>query len=214
MNKVLDTLKSAFGKVKEIYKKYSEIITPTLVLSIICIVITLALSSTNKLTKDRIDAIAEQNKKEAMTNLVDADDFPEVTDTFTLNGEEVEITYNLAVKDEKTVAYIFTLSEKGYGGDVSVMTAVKPDNTVLAVNILDASNESPGYGKDVTKEVFYSQYNGLSGNITVIRDGSGEASKNEVNTISGATLSTNAVTKAVNNSIECAKQITEEGDVK
>ncbi len=214
MNKVLDTLKSAFGKVKEIYKKYSEIITPTLVLSVICIVVTLALSSTNKLTKGRIDAIAEQNKKDAMTALVDADDFPEVKGTFILNGEELEITYNLAVKDEKTIAYIFTLNETGFGGKISVMTAVSPDLTVLSVNFLDVSSETTGYGQDLTKEEFYTQFNGLKENITVVRDGSGTSDENEVNVISGATISTKAATNAVNNSLCLAKQITAEGDVK
>ncbi len=211
MNKVLNALKPAFGRVKEAYKKYSEIITPTLVLSVICIVVTLALSSTNKLTKGHIDAITQENKKNAMTALVDADDFPAVTDTFTLNGKNVEISYNLAVKDEETIAYIFTLNETGFGGKISVMTAVSPDLTVLAVNFLDVSSETTGYGQDLTKKEFYTQFNGLKENITVVRDGSGTSEQNEVNVISGATISTKAAAKAVNNSIECAKQITEKG---
>ncbi len=212
MNKILNALKSVFTKIKTTYKKYSEIITPTAVLAIICVVVTLALSGTNMLTKDTIDRLAEQTRKDAMIKLVDADNFPEETVTVKSDGEETEITYNLAVKNDEIIAYIFTVDEQGYGGIVSVMTAVGVDGVVIAVDILDASNETPGFGKNVTKESFYTQYEGLRKDIEVVKGGNADSSKNQINAVTSATISSTAVTKAVNQSLNYAAELIEKGD--
>ncbi|MDO4609001.1 MAG: RnfABCDGE type electron transport complex subunit G, partial [Clostridia bacterium] len=213
-SKFLNTLKSIFAKIKNTYKKYADVITPTAVLSIICIVVTLALSGTNLLTKDKITKLAELARKDAMVKLVDADEFVEKTQNLKVDKKNEKITYNLAVKDKKTIAYIFTVDEQGYGGVVSVMTAVDTKGKVIAVDILDASNETPGFGKNVTKESFYTQYSGLKKGITVEKGGKADKDKNQINAVTGATISSTAVTTAVNQAIDFAAQIEAKGENK
>ncbi len=214
MNKFLNTLKSILLKIKNGYKKCSDIATPTIVLSVVCIVVTLALSGTNLLTKDIIAELAEKARTEAMVALVDADEFTEKTEKLKLDKEKIDVTYNLAQKDDKTVAYIFTIDEQGYGGIVSVMTAVNTDGTVYAVKILDAANETPGFGKNITKESFYTQYNGLKQGIEVVKGGKAESDKNQINAVTSATISSNAVTTAVNKALNFAAQISTKGESK
>lgn len=214
MSKFLNALKSVFTKIKDTYKKYAEIITPTAVLSIICVIVTLALSGTNLLTKDKITKLAEQTRKDAMVKLVDADEFTEKSQKFNIDKQQVEITYNVALKDNKAIAYIFIVDEQGYGGIISVMTAVDVDGKVLAVDILDASNETPGFGKNVTKESFYTQYNGLKNDIEVVKGGKADKDNNQINAVTGATISSTAVTTAVNKAIDFAEQASAKGDVK
>ena len=176
---------------------YKDIIKPVCVLLAICVIIPLALSLTNKVTADKIAELEEKNSRETMANLIEADEFNE--NELEDGGES--FTYYIAVKDGETVGFIFKTAEKGYGGDVSVMTAVNPDGTVKSVAILDVSNETPGLGQNAAKESFYSQYAGKKSGISLLKNGA-DTAKNEVNAVTGATITSTAVNKAVNTALE------------
>ena len=153
------------------------------VLLAICIIIPLALSVTNKVTAKKIAELEAANSKKNMQSLIDADNFEEC--------ENGEITYYAAINGGETAAYIFTESSKGYGGDVSVMTAIKPDGTVAGVAILDVSGETPGLGQNAAKESFFSQYIGLKNGVSVLKNGA-KAENNEVDAVTGATITSTA----------------------
>ena len=176
---------------------YKDIIKPVCVLLAICVIIPLALSLTNKVTADKIAELEEKNSRETMANLIEADEF---TENELEDGGE-SFTYYIAVKDGETVGFIFKTAEKGYGGDVSVMTAVNPDGTVKSVAILDVSNETPGLGQNAAKESFYSQYANKKSGISLLKNGA-DTAKNEVNAVTGATITSTAVNKAVNTALE------------
>lgn len=179
--------------IEAIKKNREDIIKPVGVLLAICIIIPLALSVTNKVTAKKIAELENENSKKNMQSLVSADDFEKCSD----GG----IEYYTAIKGGDTAAYIFTESAKGYGGDVSVMTAVKPDGTVAGVAILDVSNETPGLGQNAAKESFYSQYAGLKKGVSLLKNGA-KAENNEVDAITGATITSTAVTRAVNTALD------------
>ena len=186
------------AKLVEIIKSNkNDIIKPVAVLLAICIIIPLALSLTNRITKDKIAELDEKNSRETMASLIKADSF---TEEGFKDGEN-EFTYNLALKDGEIVGYIFKTAEKGYGGDVSVMTAVNVDGTVKSVAVLDVSNETPGLGQNAAKESYYSQYEGKKSGISLLKNGA-DSAKNEVNAVTGATITSTAVNKAVNQALE------------
>lgn len=190
-------------KIKSFFKANSEIITPTAVLAIICVVVTLALSSTNLLTAGKIEALAIETQNEAMAKLIEADEYTSLT-TDTSFGE---ITYNAAIKDGETIGCIFVTAANGYGGEISVMTAVDMDCKIIAVEILAADDETPGLGQNVTKPDWYAQFANLKDNITVIKGGSANKDNNEINAVTGATISSKAVTTAVNQALDYAAEI-------
>ena len=179
--------------IEAIKKNREDIIKPVGVMLAICIIIPLALSVTNKVTAKKIAELEAANSRKNMQSLIDADNFEEC--------ENGEITYYAAINGGKTAAYIFTESSKGYGGDVSVMTAVNPDGTVKSVAILDVSNETPGLGQNAAKESFYSQYQDKKSGISLLKNGA-ESDKNEVNAVTGATITSTAVNKAVNKALK------------
>lgn len=179
--------------IEAIKKNRGDIIKPVGVLLAICIIIPLALSVTNKVTAKKIAELEKENSKKNMKSLVSADDFEKCSD----GG----IEYYTAIKGGETAAYIFTESAKGYGGDVSVMTAVKPDGTIAGVAILDVSNETPGLGQNAAKESFYSQYAGLKKGVSLLKNGA-KAENNEVDAVTGATITSTAVTRAVNTALD------------
>lgn len=208
MKELLNKIKPIFDKVVEFYKKISDVATPTLVLSVICIVVTLALSSANALTHKKIEALAIENQNKAMAKLIEADEYHELP----ANTSFGDITYNAAIKDGNTIGCIFVTEAKGYGGTVSVMTAVDMDGKILAVEILAADNETPGLGQNVTKPDWYAQFSGLKGDITVIKGGSANTDNNEINAVTGATISSKAVTSAVNKALDYANEVIVKGD--
>lgn len=179
--------------IEAIKKNREDIIKPVGVLLATCIIIPLALSVTNKVTAKKIAELENENSKKNMQSLVSADDFEKCSD----GG----IEYYTAIKGGDTAAYIFTESAKGYGGDVSVMTAVKPDGTVAGVAILDVSGETPGLGQNAAKESFYSQYAGLKKGVSLLKNGA-KAENNEVDAVTGATITSTAVTRAVNAALD------------
>ena len=195
-----------FEKIKSFYKSNSEVITPTAVLAVICIVVTLALSSANLLTYKKIDALAKETQEKAMAKVMSGE-YEEITKNI---GDD-EVTYNVVRKDGVVIGYIFTTSAKGYGGEVSVMTAVKTDLTVAAIEILDASGETPGLGQNVTKASWYKQFAAHTNDISVVKSGANNE-KNEIDAVTGATISSKAVTSAVNQALDYAKEIMAKGD--
>lgn len=196
-------MNNVLQKIKSFFKANSEVITPTVVLSIICVVVTLALSSTNLLTADRIEALSIETQNKAMAKLIEADEYHELPAT-TSKGD---ITYHAAIKDSDTVGVIFVTEANGYGGAISVMTAVDMDGKIIAVEILEAADETPGLGQNVTKEYFYTRFNGMSGDIVVQKAGTAKKENNEIDAVTGATISSKAVTSAVNLALDYAAEI-------
>ena len=203
-------MKELLNKIAAYYKKISDIVTPTAVLAIICVVVTLALSSTNLLTEGKIKALAIETQNKAMAKLIEADEYHELP-AKTSYGD---ITYNAAIKDGDTIGCIFVTEANGYGGTISVMTAVDMDCNIIAVEILAAADETPGLGQNVTKPDWYGQFAGLKDDITVIKGGSANAENNEINAVTGATISSKAVTAAVNQALDYAKEIIVNTEVK
>lgn len=91
-----------------------------------------------------------------------------------------------------------TTEAKGYGGAIEVMTGIRPDGTVSGVTILSMS-ETPGLGAKTKESSFLRQYTGANApDLAVNKDGG------TVNAVSGATISSRAVTEAVNSAIATA----------
>lgn len=174
-----------WGAVVSFFKNEKDsIIKPTVVLLCICIIIPLALAVTNKVTEDRIKVLEEKNAKQTMSSLVKAEKF--------VSKDGNGFAYHEAVnKKGEVVAYIFKTSAKGYGGDVVVMTAFSPTGSISNLAVLDVSNETPGLGQNAAKPAFYEQFKDISDKISI----------NDVDTVTSATITSKAVTNAINDAI-------------
>ena len=179
-------------------KNFKTIILTTFALTLICGISALGLAYTNKLTAPEIAKAAQKAQFEAMGRVIPADKYPE--DTVSLNGEH---SYNIAMKGDEIKGYIFTVSKNGYGGAVTVMTGIDLDGKVIAIEVLDASNETPGLGQNVTKSTFWEQFKGKTEGITVGGD---------IDGVTGATISSRAVADCVNTAFDYYKLIVKEGE--
>lgn len=173
-----------------------EILVPTVILLVICMVASALLAGTNMLTKDKIAAINAETKAKAMQivmpDAVSFGDVAEATDS---------LEYCEALDENgNVIGYAFTSVVTGYGGDVQVMIGLNTDGSVKKVTIISADDETPGLGQNVKKDSFLDQFTGKTGEITVVKNA--VSSDDEIQAVTSATITSKAVTKAVNSAIE------------
>lgn len=173
-----------------------EILVPTIILLVICVVASALLAGTNMLTKDKIAAINAETKAKAMqTVMPDAASFGDsVTATDSLEYSQA-LDANGAV-----VGYAFTSVVNGYGGEVQVMIGINPDGSINKVTIISADDETPGLGQNVKKDSFLDRFTGKTGELTVTKNTS--VADNEIQAVTSATITSKAVVSAVNTSTE------------
>lgn len=110
-----------------------------------------------------------------------------------------------AEKGGKVIAYVVPSESKGYGGEIKMLVAISTDGKVIDYNIL-SSNETPGLGDNASKEPFRSQFKGKKeANLTVVKDPS---DKEDIQAMTGATISSRAVTLAVKNAVNEVTELT------
>lgn len=178
-------------------KKFSpkEILIPTIVLLLICVVSAALLGGTNMLTKDKIASIEAEAKASAMQEVMpDAVSFSEAVEA------DEKLEYSVAFdKDNNAIGYAFTVSENGYGGEIKVMVGLDTNGAVTKIAVLSANNETPGLGQNIKKDSFLDQFIGKTGELSVVKNA---PAGNEIQAITSATISSSAVTRTVNAAIE------------
>ncbi len=147
---------------------------------------------------------AEQNQIEltrlSMQNLVaSADEFIEI---------EGQTDWYEAVKEGQIIAYVVPSESKGYAGSVKLLVAVKPDLTIMNYVIVE-SKETPGLGDKAAQEPFIGQFPGKKiENLEVVKDPS---DTEHILAISGATITSRAVTDAVKKALVEMQEFLQEG---
>ncbi len=104
-----------------------------------------------------------------------------------------------AIKDGEVVAYIVPAESKGYAGAIELLVSISPDLKVLKYSILE-SKETPGLGDKAKEPLFADQFIGKDAeHLEVTKD----PNKTElIQSISGSTITSRAVTKAVKEALE------------
>ena len=94
-----------------------------------------------------------------------------------------------------------TTKAKGYGGDITVVTGISAEGKVTGVYTLNSS-ETPGLGKKTEDEAFTEQYlaDRQGSQFQVVKNTA--KGPGEVVAVAGATISSKAVTQAVNQAVE------------
>jgi len=166
-------------------------------LAMACFVSGIIIAGVYFITADAAAQKAADLKNTAMKVLVqDADKFDPV------EGHE---GWFKAEKDGKTIAYVVPSESKGYGGTIKLLVAVTSDGKVLNYDIT-AHNETPGLGDKANQDPFKSQFKGKKAeNLKVVKDPS---DKENIQAMTGATISSRAVTNGVKKAVEEVVELT------
>ena len=178
---------------------FHYILRLTVTLLLICAVVALALAGVNAITKDKIAAIkAEKTQKAIAAVLPGAGEVKEIA--FTDDTGMVTKVY-----EASGVGYAVEVAPNGFGGAITMMVGVSLDGKVLGISIISHA-ETPGLGAVAAANTdkgaaFRDQFNGLINGITI---GDGD---NQIDALSGATITSQAVVDGVNAALRCVWQM-------
>ncbi len=176
------------------------ILVPTIALFLICLVSTVLLAFANNVTAPIIDELAIKTEEESRKKVLS------VAETFEVKTAD-GINYVVGLdKDGNEVGMVFTTTSKSYGGDMIVMTGVDMDGKITGIELLQI-NDTPGLGMNAQKPEFRNKFIGMSGEVKILKN-SANAANNEIDALSGATISSNAVATAVNEALANFEKIT------
>jgi len=135
---------------------------------------------------------------------------PEATTYEQVPVEHLEV-YRVFDSAGTSLGYAMVHSANGFQSRIKVMIGLSNDlNTITALEILD-QNETPGLGTLIREPEFKDQFTGLSTtpNIVWVKGVPPDA-PNEVQTITGATISSRAVVEMVDNAVAELRAVQEE----
>ena len=171
-------------------------------LFVICAVAAGLLAGTNQITAPLIEQRNEQANNEArQAVLADATEFKILDSKNYKSSSDVEVVevYE-GLNGSEVAGYTIKVLPKGYGGEIELMVGITKDGTIAGVNIGNMS-ETPGLGARSKEEAFYGQYAGKPATeLSGVKRGT--AGETEIQAISGATITSKAVTSGVNAAVE------------
>ncbi len=180
-------------------KEILSILNISFRLFIVCTIIAALVASVNFVTKDRIAAYELEQVTKALDDVfekvVDAPEYNEIDTQFTGSVTGLyEVTGN-----SETIGYGVLCEPQGFKDVIQLLVAFDNDNAIMAVRVISHS-ETPGFGDRVKNEDWFAeQFAGKQNAVSLGGDG--------VNALSGATVSSKAVTKGVNEAIATLKKL-------
>ena len=182
----------------------NKIIKNTVILTLITLIAGICLGAVYEITKEPIAQAQDAAKKEAWQQVfpdADVNDFEPVdVDQKAADKAIKDLGVKATIDEVCTVGeegYVVTATDKeGYGGDIKITVGITADGTINGISILSIT-ETAGLGMRATEPAFYEQYQGKTGckKFVVSKDGGdGEP----IDALSGATITSRAVTGAVN----------------
>ena len=193
-----------------------SIVKSALILTAITLIAGICLAAVYQITKD---PIAEAERAAAMAAYEDVfpacvitNDVPAgipIAEPAPQNGVKIE-DYKFAYEDGVFAGIALRVtSPNGYGGDVTVAVGVDTDGKLTGISVISQS-ETAGLGANCVKPEFTKQFAGIG--ETVVWTKSGKSAPNEIDAISGATVTTKAVTEAVNAALSFAQSLLKGGE--
>lgn len=178
----------------------------SLTLAVYAVIACMALAAVYNFTAPKIEAVkVEKTKKALQAVFPEADDFNEITDSFPEEIGKVKfINAYLALKDGKTAGLTLTVNGPTYA-KASILIAINLDKTVKTIRFLELT-DTPGLGSKAAEEPFIGQFNGkpLFSPFSV---------NDDVNAISGATITSRGVSAIVKAGAEAAIEYIDKNNV-
>ena len=128
----------------------------------------------------------------------------ELSDEFQKMGVTIGTIY-VAQKGEESIGYVVeSTSTEGYGGNIVLYVGVTMDGLLGEVSILSIS-ETPGLGMQAEKVLLPQMSEKKTAQIEYTKNGASK--EEEIDAISGATITTKAVTNAVNAALKTIQEL-------
>ena len=167
------------------------IIKNTFILFAITAVAGLFLSLVHSVTEAPIAAqaiIQRDNALNAVLTVADAEKYPKILQIFTGTDSSGSVK-----------GYAFMLTSKGYGGAVTLVAGIDADGKISGIDVISHS-ETPGLGANADRDDFKDKFKTKPAEQLVVSKSNNDGQNIEA--LSGATITSTAVVSAVNEAIE------------
>ena len=169
-----------------------------LTLLVITAVVAVALAGVNSITAPKIEQLNAEKTQQAIEAVLPGGFDTQITD-YTDDTGLVTNVYSGAN------GYAFEVTPAGFDNTITMMVGVDHDGKVLGISIV-SHTETSGLGAVAAAstsagESFRGQFVGMSGSVSVTKDGG------EVDSITGATITSRAVCTGVNAALACAANL-------
>lgn len=148
------------------------------ILALICVVAAGLLAAVNSFTRPRIIAQAQAEEEAALKEVM-----PEAVHFEPVKSDADILYYKAHDKQGKFIGVAFKSAGKGYSSTIETLVGILKDGTIVAIKVL-SQNETPGLGAQVAESKFTGQFKN-------------KKDLNDVQAITGATISSKAVIEAV-----------------
>ena len=158
-------------------------------------VVAIALGLVNMITKDRIAAFAEEKTAASMQAVLPAEDYKKLENS---GADKIDLVKEVYEAGDK--GWVVMVTPSGFGGEINMAVGVDKSGKVTGVSIISMS-ETSGLGANASRESFRSQYVGKSGSVALKKQGG------EIDALTGATVTSTAVTRGVNAALQAAAEL-------
>ena len=183
------------------------------ILFVITLISGLLLGVVYDVTKEPIAVQQAKRKNEACKEVFqDAVDFGALElsapEPMPGSGEKASATINdvseARAEDGTVLGYVLDITtHEGYNGDIQFTMGIRMDGTVNGISLLSIA-ETPGLGMKA-EEVLKPQFAGKNVSLFSYTK-TGAATPDQIDAISGATITSNAVSNAVNTAVACFQE--------
>lgn len=169
-----------------------------LTLLVITAVVAVALAGVNSITAPKIEQLNAEKTQQAIEAVLPGGFDTQITD-YTDDTGLVTNVYSGAN------GYAFEVTPAGFDNTITMMVGVDHDGKVLGISIV-SHTETSGLGAVAAAstsagESFRGQFVGMSGSVSVTKDGG------QVDALTGATITSRAVCTGVNAALACAASL-------
>lgn len=159
-------------------------------------VVAFLLGLVNQVTADPIADHKAEKTRTAMQDVLPSLEYSEIL----YEGDPLIKTVYRAGEQ----GWVIEVTPSGFGGIIDMLVGVDPSGAVTGVSIISMS-ETSGLGANAARESFRSQYVGKTGSVKLRKQGG------EIDALTGATVTSTAVTKGVSAALAAAAELMQEG---
>ena len=193
--------------------KMKKIIKDILILCVITIICGGLLGYVYQITKNPIQHQLQQSKQDAYLKVMkEATSFKTYKENdikklskklkgdYGKNGLEIENALK-AYHQKQTIGYIIqVIDHDGFGGDIEIIVGINLQKEITGVEIYQF-DETVGLGMNAKNEEFRNQYVGKKvDHFQVVKNG--KQNEDEVDSLSGATITSKAMTNGINGALD------------
>lgn len=171
-------------------------------LFVITAIVAVLLSLVNMVTKPIIDRLAEEKRVAALSEVMPDAEYQAISQL--PEGIDGLVAMTQASRDGAVAGYCVQVTSNGFGGAMELMVGVDYTGAITGVNILSNAETLNTNRHGWLVE----QYKGHSGEVLVSKT---QADATHIQAISGATVTSNGVTRGVNTALRAVSAYLEGG---